>query len=139
MPERPLTMLSLTDVFEVSSALGDTGLDVDLRALLGFRAWHACLEHEAVLGADFQMFVIESGDYPDAINRALGMALTGDDADDIDFFSVEDHGLWLEAVILPEDGPHIRLFLRNDDGLEMGLHRRCLVALDGKDDEEEAG
>ena len=30
-------MLSLTDVFSVSSALGDSDIDVDLRALLGFR------------------------------------------------------------------------------------------------------
>ena len=129
-------MRSLKTVFDVSSALGDTDLDVDLRALIGFRAWHACVEHEAAFGTDFQMFVIESGDYPDAINRALGMAVTGDDADDIEFFSVEDHGLWLEAVILPEDGPHIRLFLRNDDGVEMGLHYRCLSHLwrDGEGD-----
>lgn len=135
MPERPI-MIPLKTVFDVSSALGDPDLDVDLRALLGFRAWHACVEHEAVLGTDFEMLVIESGDYPDAINRALGMAIAGDEADDIDFFSVEDHGLWLEAVILPEDGPHIRLFLRHDDGLEMGLQHRCLSHLwrDGEGD-----
>ena len=62
MPERPLTMLSLTDVFEVSSALGDTDLDVDLRALLGFRAWHMCVEHEGEIGTDVQIFVIQGGD-----------------------------------------------------------------------------
>lgn len=129
-------MICLTNEVEVSSALGDADLDVDLRALLGFRAWQMCVEHEGEIGTDFQVFVIESGDYPDAINRALGMAITGDDADDIEFFSVKDHGLWLEAVILPEDGPHIRLFLRNDDGVEMGLHYRCLSYL-WQDGEEE--
>lgn len=129
-------MILLRNVSEVSNALGDADLDVDLRALIAFRAWQACVEHEAILGTDVEMYVIESGDYPDAINRGLGLALTGDDADDIEFFSVEDHGLWLEAVILPEDGPDIRLFLRHDDGLEMGLHHRCLSHLwrDGEGD-----
>lgn len=129
-------MISLTDVSSVSRTLGDPDLDVDLRALIGLRAWQLCVAGEGEIGTDFQAFVIESGDYPDAINRALGMAISGDDADNIEFFTVEDHGLWLEAVILPEDGPHIRLFLRNDDGLEMGLHYRCLSYLwqDGEGD-----
>lgn len=124
-------MISLTDVFSVSSALRDPDLDVELRALLGYRGWTMCVEHEATIGTDAQMFVIESGDHPEAINRAVGFAVTGDDADLVEFFSVEDHGLYLEAAYVPDDGPHTRLFLRNDDGLEMGLQYRCLVALDG--------
>lgn len=122
-------MLSLNDVFSVSSALRDPDIDVELRALLGYRAWHMCVEHEATIGADVQLFVIEPGDYPEAINRAVGFAITGDDADLVDFFSVEDHGLYLEAAYVPDDGPHTRLFLRNDDALEMGLHYRCLSHL----------
>lgn len=122
-------VLPLTDVFSVSSALRDPDLDVELRVLLGYRAWHMCQEHEAQLGTDVQLFVIDPGDYPEAINRAVGFAITGEDADLVDLFSVEDHGLYLEAAYVPDDGPHTRLFLRNDDGLEMGLHLRCLAHL----------
>lgn len=57
-------MLSLTDIFAVSSALGDRDLDTDLRALLGFRAWHMCVEHEGeklrrhgVLASHLQVFM----------------------------------------------------------------------------------
>lgn len=131
-------MLSLTDVFSVSSALRDPDLDVELRALLGYRAWHMCVEHEAAIGSDVQLFVIDPGDYPEAINRAVGFDVTGDDADLVDIFSVEDHGLYLEATYLPDDGPHTRLFLRNDDGLEMGLHYRCLSLLWQDDEGDEA-
>lgn len=122
-------MLSLTDVFSVSSALRDPDLDVELRALLGYRAWHMCMEHEAELGADVQLFVIDPGDYPEAINEPVGFVITGEDADLVDLFSVEDHGLYLEATYVPDDRPHTRLFLRNEDGLEMGLHYRCLSHL----------
>lgn len=122
-------VLPLTDVFSVSSALRDPDLDVELRAILGLRGWTACVEHEATIGTDVQMFVIESGDHPEAINRAVGFNITGDEADLVEFFSVEDHGLYLEAAYVPDDGPHTRLFLRNDDGLEMGLHLRCLAHL----------
>lgn len=130
MPERPRHMvLPLIDVFSVSSALRDPDLDVEIRALLGYRAWHMCVEHEAAIGDDVRLFVIDPGDYPEAINLAVGFAVTGENADLVDLFSVEDHGLYLEATYLPDDGPHTRLFLRNDDGLEMGLHLRCLSHL----------
>ncbi|ALJ09846.1 hypothetical protein [Brevundimonas sp. DS20] len=71
-------MLSLTDVFEVSSALGDTSLDVDLRALLGFRAWHMCVEHECQIGQEVRIFVVQAGDTPEVINEAIGFPITGD-------------------------------------------------------------
>lgn len=137
MPERLRPMvLPLTDVFSVSSALRDPDLDVELRALLGYRAWHMCVEHEAAIGADVQLFVIDPGDYPEAINQAVGFSVTGEQPDLVDLFSVEDHGLYLEATYLPDDGPHTRLFLRNDDGLEMGLHLCCLSHLwQGEDGE----
>ena len=55
-------MLSLTNVFSVSSALGDSDLDVNLRAVLGFRAWHMCVEHEAAIGTDAVILVVQGGD-----------------------------------------------------------------------------
>lgn len=45
-------MITFTDIFEVSAALEDGTLDVSLRALLGFRACHMVVEHEAELGTD---------------------------------------------------------------------------------------
>lgn len=124
-------MICLYDACSVASALGNPDLDAELRALIGYRIFDALFLHEAVLGTDFRLFVIEAGDIPDVINRAVGFNFTGHGADLVEFFSVEDHGLYLEAAYVPDDGPHTRLFLRNDDGLEMGLHYRCLVALDG--------
>lgn len=119
-------MLSLTDVFEVSSALGDRNLDVDLRALLGFRAWHMCVEHEGEIGTDVQIFVVQGGDTPDVINAALGFRITGDGAEEPSFLSIEDHGLWFELAYARDDEPHIRIFVENGPGTELGLHYLCL-------------
>lgn len=44
-------MITLSDIFEVSATLEDGSLDVHLRAILGFRAWHMVVEHEAELGS----------------------------------------------------------------------------------------
>jgi len=126
MPERPHSMLSLTDVFEVSSALGDTDLDVDLRALLGFRAWHMCVEHEGQIGADVQIFVIQGGDTPEVIQEALGFPIAVDHPDEPALLSIEDHGLWFELVYLPDHGPHTRIFVENGPGTELGVHTMCL-------------
>lgn len=127
MPERPHTMLSLTDVFEVSSALGDTDLDVDLRALLGFRAWHMCVEHEGEIGTDVQIFVIQGGDTPEVINQTLGFAITGAQAEDPAFLSIEDHGPYYEIAYARDDDPHTRIFVENGPGTELGIHCMCQV------------
>lgn len=120
-------MLSLTDVFEVSSALGDPELDVDLRALLGFRAWHMCVEHEGEIGTDVQMFVVQAGDTPEVINTVLGFPITGDRAEDPAFISIEDHGLWFEIAYARDDDPHTRIFVENATGTELGIHHMCLA------------
>ncbi len=120
-------MLSLTDVFEVSSALGDRDLDVDLRALLGFRAWHMCVEHEGEIGTDVQIFVVQAGDTPEVINSALGFPITGDRAEEPSFVSIEDHGLWFELAYARDDDPHTRVFVENGPGTELGIHYMCLA------------
>ena len=120
-------MLSLTDVFSVSSALGDRDLDVDLRALLGFRAWHMCVEHEGAIGDDVQIFVVQGGDTADVINAALGFPITGDNAEEPSYFSLEDHGgLYFELAYVRDDSPHIRIFVENGPACELGLHSLCL-------------
>ena len=55
-------MITLSDIFEVSATLEDGSLDVSLRALLGFRAWHMVVEHEAELGTDALIHVVQAGD-----------------------------------------------------------------------------
>lgn len=120
-------MLSLTDVFEVSSALGDPDLDVDLRALIGLRAWLMCVEHEGEIGTDVQIFVVQAGDTSAVINAALGFQVTGDGAEDPSYLSIEDHGLWFEVAYAHDDDPHTRIFVENNPGTELGIHRMCLA------------
>lgn len=119
-------MLSLTDVFSVSSALGDPDLDVGLRALLGYRAWHMCVEHEATIGTDAIILVVQGGDSAEVINDALGFPITGDQAEEPSFLSIEDHGLWFEITFCPDDGPHLRVFVENTPETELGIHHMCL-------------
>lgn len=118
-------MLPLTDIFAVSSALGDTDLDVDLRALLGFRAWHMVVEHEADYGTDALIFVVQGGDTPEVINGALGFPITGDQAEVPSFLSIEDHGPWFEIAYARDEGPHIRVFVENGPGTELGILYLC--------------
>jgi hypothetical protein len=120
-------MLSLTDVFSVSSALGDPDLDVDLRALIGFRAWHMCVEHECAIGDDVRMFVVEGGDSAEVINEALGFAITGPNAEEPSFLSIEDHGPYYEIAYAPFSDPHTRIFVENGPGTELGIHYMCLA------------
>ena len=119
-------MISLKDIFEVSSALGDRELDTELRALLGFRAWEMCIMHEAELGTDAQIFVVQAGDTPDVINKAVGHPITGDEAEEPAFLSIEDHGLWFEIAYARDDDPHTRIFVENGPGTELGIHHMCL-------------
>jgi hypothetical protein len=120
-------MLPLTDILSVSSALGDPDLDLNLRALLGFRAWHMVVEHEAALGTDAVIFVVQGGDTPEVINGALGFPITGPDAEEPSFLSIEDFGLWFEIAYARGEGPHIRIFVENGPGTELGIHYMCLA------------
>ena len=118
-------MIFLSDVSSVSSALGDPDLDLNLRALLGFRAWHMVVEHEASLGTDAVIIVVQGGDTPEVINNALGFPITGEQAEDPSFLSIEDFGLWYEVAYARDEGPHVRIFVENGPATELGLHYMC--------------
>lgn len=118
-------MLSLTDVFSVSGVLGDADLDVDLRALIGFRAWHMCVEHEGQIGTEVQIFVVQGGDTAETINEALGFPITGESAEEPAYLSIEDHGLWFELAYARDDDPHTRIYVENGPGTELGIHYLC--------------
>ena len=118
-------MITLSDIFEVSAVLEDYGLDVSLRALLGFRAWHMVVEHEAELGTDALIYVVQTGDSSETINTALGFAITGPDAETPSFLSVEDHGQWLELAYAKDDAPHTRIFIENSPDTDHDLLSLC--------------
>ncbi|WP_312138822.1 hypothetical protein [Brevundimonas sp.] len=119
-------MISLTDIFEVSATLEDGSLDVHLRAILGFRAWNMVVEHEAELGSDALLYVVQAGDKADTINDALGFAITGPEAEPPSFLSIEDHGgLWFELAYVRDDAPHIRIFIEVHPDTEQDLLTMC--------------
>lgn len=120
-------MLTLTDIGSVSAALGDQSLDVDLRALIGFRVWHMCVEHECAIGTEVQILVVQGGDTPEVINAALGFPITGAEPEDPSFVSIEAHGLWYELAYARDHDPHTRVFVENGPGTELGIHAMCLA------------
>ena len=121
-------MITLTDIFEVSAALEDGSLDVSLGALLGFRAWHMVVEHEAELGTDVLIHVVQAGDKADTINAALGFAVTGPDAEPPSFLSIEDHGgQWFELAYARDDAPHQRILIEVHPGTDKELLTMCFA------------
>ena len=121
-------MIILTDIYEVSAALEDGSLDVHLRALLGFRAWNMVVEHEAELGSDALLYVVQAGDKADTINDALGFAITGLDAEPPSFVSIEDHaGQWFELAYAKDDSPHMRIFIEVHPDTDQDLLTMCFA------------
>lgn len=121
-------MITLSDIFDVSAALEDGRLDVSLRALLGFRAWHMVVEHEAELGTDALIHVVQAGDKADTINAALGFAITGDDAEPPSFVSIEDHGgQWFELAYARDDAAHQRIFIEVHPDTNQDLLTMCFA------------
>lgn len=120
-------MITLSDIFEVSVVLEDYGLDVSLRALIGFRAWHMVVEHEAEFGTDALIYVVQAGDKADTINTTLGFAIIGPDAETPSFLSVEDHGQWLELAYAKDDAPHIRIFIEVHADTDNDLLTLCFA------------
>lgn len=98
-------MLSLTDCASIA-------LDPDLRALIGLHTG--------------KVFIVQGGDTPEVINAALGFAITGEQAEEPSFLSIEDHGLWFEITYAD-----MRIFVENGPGTELGIHYMCLAHIGG--------
>lgn len=120
-------MLTLADRALVSRALSDTTLDLDLRALIGLRAWQLYVEQGRPIGAGFRLIVVQGGDTPDVINTALGFAITGDRAEGHSYDWIEDHGLWFEVAYGAPGESLTRVFVENGPGTELGIHSLCLA------------
>lgn len=118
-------MLSLIDCASVSRALSDSDLDLELRALIGLRAWQLHVEQSRPLGAGCRLVVVQGGDAPDVINAALGFCITGDPAEEPSYDWIEDHGLFYEIAI-NRRANLIHVFAEAGPSLELGLHLLCL-------------
>lgn len=86
-----------------------------------------CVEHECAIGTDVRVFVVQAGDTPEVINEALGFPITGEQAEEPSFLSIEDHGPWFEIAYAPDHDAHTRIFVENDLGTELGIHYMCLA------------
>jgi hypothetical protein len=118
-------MLPLTSCECVTSALNDRDLDVELRALLGRRAWQLLVYQADWAGDDIPFFVIEGGDTPELINTTVGFPITGEHAEEPSYDWIEDHERWFEIAYGGPRGP-LRVFVENDLGTELGIHCLCL-------------
>lgn len=130
-------MLTLTDRASVSRALSDTTLDLDLRALIGLRAWQLHVEQGRPIGTGFRLVVVQGGDTPDVINTALGFAITGARAEGHSYDWIEDHGLFFEVAYGSDDGGLTRVFVENGPGTELGIHSLCLAHFWPADEERQ--
>lgn len=110
-------MLVITDRASLASVLDAPDLDLDLRVLIGLRVRH--------LSDDTKLFVVQAGDTPEVINKALGFDITGDEAEEPSFNWIVDHGRWFEILYDRGDG-HIRILVENGPGTELGIHYLCL-------------
>lgn len=98
-------MLSLTD-------LDATALDPDLRLLI-----------DRLTDTDAKVFVVQGGDTPEVINKALGFHITGDQAEEPTYDWIKNHGRWFEIAYAERS---LRVFIENDPGTELGIHYLCL-------------
>ncbi|GAA0204193.1 hypothetical protein QOZ96_002061 [Brevundimonas nasdae] len=120
-------MLCLNTLADVAGVISDPGLDDDLRTLIAHRGWQAYADHPSCLSEDTRIVVVHGGDTPDVINTAVGFPITGDDAEEPTYDTLDDHGLWFEIIYRGRCGRDTVVFVENGPGTEMGLHHLCLV------------
>lgn len=119
-------MLPLNTPAAVSTALNNPDLDLDLRALIGLRAWQLHVDQNRPLGAGFRLIIVQGGDTPEVINAALGFSITGERAQRLSHDWIEDHGLWFEIAYGSNGDALTRVFVENGPGTELDLHYLCL-------------
>lgn len=119
-------MLCLNTLADVAGVISDPDLDDDLRTLIAHRGWQAYADHSSCLSENTRIVVVQS-DTPDVINTALGWAITGEDAEEPTFDTLDDHGLWFEIVYRGRCGRDTVIFVENGPGTELGIHYLCLA------------
>ena len=129
-------MLSLTDCASVSRALSDPDLDLDLRVLIGLRAWQLHVEQSRPIGTSFRLIVVQGGDTPDVINTALAFVITGG-PEGPSYDRLDDHGLWFEITYGSAGEALTRVFVENGPSTELGIHSLCLAHFWPTDEERQ--
>lgn len=120
-------MLCLNTLADVVGAISDPDLDADLRRLIARRGWQTYAPQASPSRAATRIVVIQGGDSPDAINTTLGWAITGDDAEEPKYDTLNEHGLWFEIVYSWRSGRDTAIFVENGPGTELGIHYLCLA------------
>lgn len=120
-------MLCLNTLADVAGVISDPDLDDDLRTLIAHRGWQAYADHTSCLSEDTRIVVVQGGDTPDVINTAVGFPITGDDAEELSYDTLDDHGLWFEIIYRGRCGRDTVVFVENSPGSELGLHYLCLA------------
>ena len=120
-------ILCLNTLADVAGAISDSDLDDELRTLIAHRGWQAYADHPSHLSKVTRIVVVQGGDTPDVINTAVGFPITGDDAEEPKYDTLEDHGLWFEIVYRGRCGRDTVIFVENGPGTELGIHYLCLA------------
>lgn len=120
-------MLCMNTLADVAGSISDPDLEEDLRTLIAHRGWQAYADHPSHLSKDTRIVVVQGGDTPDVINTAVGFPITGDNAEEPTYDTLDDHGLWFEIVYRGRCGRDTIVFVENGPGTELGLHHRCIV------------
>ena len=123
-------MLSITDRISITAALTDRELDPHLRALIGLRAWQLDNERDRPFGDYMRFIVVQPGDSPEVINKAVGFPITWELAEQPSFDWMEDHDTWFEIAFVLTDDLGMLVFVANDPGTEFGIHYMCLAYSD---------
>ncbi|GAA0763939.1 hypothetical protein GCM10010203_34170 [Actinomadura yumaensis] len=120
-------MLSMNTLADVAGVISDSDLDDDLRTLIVHRGWQAYADHPSYLSENTRIVVVQGGDTADVINTAVGFPITGDDAEEPTYDTLDDLGLYFEIIYRGRCGRDTVVFVENGPGTEMGLHHLCLV------------
>ena len=123
-------MLSLTDRDSVTAALTDPNLDLNLRALIGLRAWQMDDDRDRPLSDIVQFVVVQPGDPPEIIHKAVGFPITWDQAEQPGWEWMEDHGSWFELAYVLTDDFGLLVFVADDPGTNFNLRFNCLGMAD---------
>ncbi|WP_395671213.1 hypothetical protein [Phenylobacterium sp.] len=127
-------MLSLPNRAAVQAALENSDLDPDLRTLIGRRARQLDAERKRPFGDDIRFVVVEGGDTPEVINDELGFAITGEEAEEPSYQSIEDHGFWFEIAYVRNGDVRTFIFVENGPATELGIHYLCLSHFASEED-----
>ncbi|WP_135194643.1 hypothetical protein [Brevundimonas intermedia] len=117
----------MNTIADVAGVISDPDLEEDLRTLIAHRGWQAYADHPSHVSEDTRILVVQGGDTAYVINTAAGFPITGDDAEEPKYDTLEDHGLWFEIVYRGRCGRDTVILVENGPGTELGIHYLCLA------------